>query len=427
MTPVFALVDCNNFYASCEKLFRPDLRHTPVVVLSNNDGSVVARSKEAKSLGIKMGVPVHHIKSDIRRHGIQVFSSNYTLYGDLSRRVMVTLESLAPRVDVYSIDEAFLDLSGIDRVVSFEEFGVHVKNIIYQTVGLPVCVGIAPTRTLAKLANYAAKHYPATGGVVDLSDPARQRRLMARVPVAEVWGVGRKLSAKLQAMGIETALQLADADPAILRKRFSVVLERTARELRGTACLAWEDAPVAKKQIMCSRSFGQPIQALSDLEEAVTHYTARATEKLRRGQQFTGELMVFIRTNPFRASAPQYSRSASVRLISPTQDSRVITHRAMALLRSLYRDGYDYAKAGIMLSELVDKTGLQSDLFEASAGRKNADERTARLMAVMDDINRKSRATVTMAREAGPGAYAMRRHHLSPAYTTSWQQLPKVY
>jgi DNA polymerase V len=340
---------------------------------------------------------------------------------------MVTLESLAPRVDVYSIDEAFLDLTGIDRVESFEEFGCQVKNTVFQSVGLPVCVGIAPTRTLAKLANYAAKHYPATGGVVDLTDTARQRRLMARVPIDEVWGVGRKLSAKLQVMGIETALDLADADPATVRKRFSVVLERTARELRGIACLAWEDAPVPKKQIMCSRSFGQPIQALSDLEEAVSHYSARATEKLRKGQLYAGELMVFIRTNPFRASVPQYSRSTSVRLVTLTQDSRVITRQAMTLLRSLYRDGFDYAKAGVMLSELVDGTGLQTDLFEAPGEHDYTDERASRLMAVMDNINRKSRATLTMAREAGPGAYAMRRNHLSPAYTTSWQQLPKVY
>jgi len=427
MTSIFALVDCNNFYASCEKLFRPDLRHMPVVVLSNNDGCVVARSKEAKALGIKMGVPVHHIQSDIRRHKIQVFSSNYTLYGDMSRRVMVTLESLAPRVDVYSIDEAFLDLTGIDRVVSFGEFGGQVKNTIFQSVGLPVCVGIAPTRTLAKLANYAAKHYPATGGVVDLTDTARQRRLMARVPVNEVWGVGSKLSAKLQAMDVKTALDLADADPATLRRRFSVVLERTARELRGIACLAWEDTPPAKKQILCSRSFGQPIQALSDLEEAVGHYTARATEKLRKGQLYAGELMVFIRTNPFRTSVPQYSRSASVRLVTPTQDSRVITRQAMILLRSLYRDGFDYAKAGVMLTELVGEMGLQTDLFETPSEDTKAVERAARLMAVMDDINQKSRATITMAREAGPGVYSMRRNHLSPAYTTSWGQLPKVY
>ena len=423
---VFALVDCNNFYASCEKLFRPDLRDSPIVVLSNNDGCVVARSKEAKTLGIKMGVPVHLIRSEIRRHRIQVFSSNYTLYGDLSRRVMTNLEAVAPRVDIYSIDEAFLDLTGIDRVVSFEAFGQQVKDAVYRNVGLPVCVGIAPTRTLAKLANYAAKKYPATGGVVDLTDLARQRRLMARVPVEEVWGVGRKLSVKLNAMGITTALQLADTDLATLRKCFSVVLERTARELNGISCLVWEDAPAPKKQIMCSRSFGQPIQALPDLKVAVAQYATRATEKLRKSGQYAGEVLVFIRTNAFQPGAPQYSRSASVKLVNPTQDSRVIVQKTLTQLRSIYRAGYDYAKAGVMLSELVDETGLQDDLFEAASTDRSDSGKSERLMAVIDEINLRSRAALFMAREAGPAAHAMRREHLSPAYTTDWNALPGV-
>ena len=217
-------------------------------------------------------------------------------------------------------------------MVSFEDFGREVKDTVYQNVGLPVCVGIAPTRTLAKLANYAAKKYRATGGVVDLTNPERQRKLMARVPVEEVWGVGRKLSVRLQAMGIVTALQLADTHLATLRKQFSVVLERTARELNGVPCVPWEDVPAPKKQIMCSRSFGQPLQKLSDLEEAVAHFATRATEKLRAGQQYAGELMVFIRTNPFKTTAPQYSRSTSVKLIKPSQDTRVIVQQALKLL-----------------------------------------------------------------------------------------------
>ncbi len=426
MNQVFALVDCNNFYASCEKLFRPDLRETPVVVLSNNDGCVVARSKEAKALGIKMGVPIHLIKTEIHRHRIKVFSSNYTLYGDMSRRVMTNLEAVAPRVDVYSIDEAFLDLAGIDRVMSFEAFGRQVKDAVYQNVGLPVCVGIAPTRTLAKLANYAAKKYSATGGVVDLTDQARQRRLMARVPVGEVWGVGTRLSAKLQAMGITTALQLADADLTTLRKRFSVVLERTARELNGVCCLVWEDVPAPKKQIMCSRSFGQPIQTLWDLEAAVAQHATRATEKLRHGQQYAGELMVFIRTNPFKPHVPQYSRSASISLVTPTQDSRVIVQKALTQLRSIYRSGYDYAKAGVMLCELMGGAGFQEDLFASASSSTVDNGKSARLMAVIDEINVRSRATIVMARATGPAAHTMRRQHLSPAYTTDWNSLPSV-
>jgi DNA polymerase V len=424
MKTVFALVDCNNFYASCEKLFRPDLRDTPVIVLSNNDGCVVARSREAKALGIKMGVPVHHIRSEIRLHGIHLFSSNYTLYGDLSRRVMTTLEALAPRVDVYSIDEAFLDLSGVERVVPLRDFGHQVKDIVVQNTGLPVCVGIAPTRTLAKLANYAAKKYRATEGVVDLTDTGRQRRLMALAPVDEVWGVGRKISAKLQAMGITTALKLADADPATLRKQFSVVLERTIRELNGIACIPWEDAPQPKKQIMCSRSFGSPVKALSDLEEAVVQFASRATEKLRKGGQYAGALMVFFRTNSFRTELPQYSNSASVGLITPTQDSRVIVQQVLSLLRPMYRPGYDYAKAGVMLSDLINEAAIQEDFFASPS--PGQDDRAARLMSVMDEINRRSRTKVCSARQAGPAAYAMRKEHVSPAYTTDWRQLPRV-
>lgn len=423
---IFALVDCNNFYASCEKLFRPDLRHTPVVVLSNNDGCVVARSKEAKALGIKMGVPNHHIKAEIRRYGIEVFSSNYTLYGDMSRRVMTTLEALAPGVDVYSIDEAFLDLTGINRVVAFEEFGRQVKDTVYQNVGLPVCVGIAPTRTLAKLANFAAKKYSATGGVVDLTDAIRQRRLMERVPVGEVWGVGRRITARLENMGIITALQLAEVDPATLRNQFSVVLERTARELNGLPCLPWDEAPQPKKQIMCSRSFGQPLTQLKDLEEALAHFATRVGEKLRRGDQFAGEIMVFIRTNPFRPEVPQYSRSVATRLIIPSQDSRVLIDRALALLRSLYRQGYQYAKAGVLVSELVTKSARQADLFEAESVETEGSTRSERLMALMDQVNRQSRGGLTTARQAGNKAYAMRRSHLSPAYTTDWRHLPVV-
>lgn len=424
---IFALVDCNNFYASCEKLFRPDLRHTPVVVLSNNDGCVVARSKEAKALGIKMGVPIHHIKAEIRRYGIEVFSSNYTLYGDMSRRVMTTLEALAPRVDVYSIDEAFLDLTGINQVVPFEEFGRQVKDTVYQNVGLPVCVGIAPTRTLAKLANYAAKKYPATGGVVDLTDAVRQRRLMERVPVEEVWGVGRRITARLENMGITTALQLAEADPTTLRNQFSVVLERTARELNSIPCLPWEEAPQPKKQIMCSRSFGQPLTQLEDLEEAIAHFATRVCEKLRGGDQFAGEIMVFIRTNTFRPGVPQHSRSVTTRLITPSQDSRVIVDKALELLRSIYRQGYQYAKAGVLVSELVTTSVRQADLFEAEPAETGGGTRSERLMALMDQINRRSRGALTTARQAGNNAYAMRRSHLSPAYTTNWRQLPVVH
>src|SRR5690606_10165418 len=259
MRPVFALVDCNNFYASCEKLFRPDLRHTPVVVLSNNDGCVVARSKEAKALGIKMGVPVHKIQEQIQQHGVQVFSSNYALYGDISNRVMQTLEALAPAVEVYSIDEAFLDLTGVANAVDLTDFGLQVRATIQQHIGMTVCVGNAPTIILAKLANHAAKQYPATRGVVDLADPDRQKKLLSLMPVHEVWGVGRKLSERLNAMGIATALDLASQNPKDIRQKFSVVPERTIRELNGESCLSLEDITPTEPQAFLTGHLTQPV------------------------------------------------------------------------------------------------------------------------------------------------------------------------
>ena len=422
MKSTYALVDCNNFYAACERLFRPDLARRPVIVLSNNDGCVVARSPEAKALGLKMGVPVHQIRGLIRAHNIAVFSSNYTLYGDLSHRVMSTLERLAPRVEVYSIDEAFLDLTGLESVMSFEAFGRQVRECIGHDIGLPVCVGIAPTRTLAKLANYGAKHYPATKGVVDLTSPERQRRLMTLTPVDEVWGVGSRLKRKLNDLGIHSALDLARADPALIRKRFSVVLERTARELCGQACLPFEDIPATKQQIMCSRSFGQSVSDEHALNEAVAHFLERACAKLRGSNKAAQHIQVFIRTNAFRADAPQYANSASRRLITPTDDTTTLLREALSMVSTLYRPGYDYAKAGVMLSEFSDAGAQQEDLFSAQP----TTPRSPALMQVVDSINERRGMAVHFARSQGDQRWQMRRNHLSPAYTTRWSDLPQV-
>src|SRR5690554_5642584 len=267
--PCFALIDCNNFYASCEKLFRPDLKDKPVIVASNNDGCAVARSAEAKALGIKMGTPLFQMKDLIRNHHVQVFSSNYALYADISNRVMTIIESLVPRLEIYSIDEAFADLTGVSDIFNLEMFALDMREQIERCVGIRTCVGVAPTKTLAKLANYGAKKYPKTGGIVDLSDPLRQRRLMKITPVDEVWGVGRRIAKRLELFGIETALQLADADLKTIRKSFSVVLERTVRELRGQSCLALEDVAPTKKQIVVSRSFGERVESMTDLRSAI--------------------------------------------------------------------------------------------------------------------------------------------------------------
>ena len=420
--PVFALVDCNNFYASCEKLFRPDLKDTPVVVLSNNDGCVVARSREAKLLGIKMGVPVFQIKAEMQRHGILAFSSNYALYADLSSRVMRTLEEMAPRVEVYSIDEAFLDLTGIESVISLVEFGQQVRERIGHWIGITVCVGIAPTKTLAKLANHAAKKYPATQGVVDLTNPDRQRRLLALVPVDDVWGVGRRLSKRLNALGITTALDLANASPRAIRDQFSEVLERTVRELNGESCIELEEIPPTKKQIVCSRSFGEKVTHFELLREAVCEYATRATEKLRKEQQQAKVMTVFIRTSPFKDNEPQYSNSASGELLIPSCDTRDFIELANHLLKRIWKDGFRYAKAGVMLSDFYDPGMFQPGLFDDISTRSNSQQ----LMSVLDTINQSGAGKVFFAGQGTKKDWSMKREHLSPAYTTRWDQLPRV-
>ncbi|ABM23932.1 translesion error-prone DNA polymerase V subunit UmuC [Shewanella xiamenensis] len=420
--PVFALVDCNNFYASCEKLFRPDLKDTPVVVLSNNDGCVVARSREAKLLGIKMGVPVFQIKAEMQRNGILAFSSNYALYADLSSRVMRTLEEMAPRVEVYSIDEAFLDLTGIESAISLVEFGQQVRERIGHWIGITVCVGIAPTKTLAKLANHAAKKYPATQGVVDLTNPERQRRLLALVPVDDVWGVGRRLSKRLNTLGITTALDLANASPRAIRDQFSVVLERTVRELNGESCIELEEIPPTKKQIVCSRSFGAKVTQFELLREAVCEYATRATEKLRKEQQQAKVMTVFIRTSPFKDNEPQYSNSASGELLIPSCDTRDFIELANHLLKRIWKDGFRYAKAGVMLSDFYDPSMFQPGLFDDVSTRSNSQQ----LMSVLDTINQSGAGKVFFAGQGTKKDWSMKREHLSPAYTTRWDQLPRV-
>ena len=422
MSSVFALVDCNNFYASCEKLFRPDLAHTPVVVLSNNDGCVVARSKEAKALGIKMGIPIFKIQAQIKQHNIKVFSSNYSLYADMSDRVMRTLEDMAPRIEIYSIDEAFLDLTGIQSTVSLVDFGQQVRHTIGRWIGIAVCVGIAPSKTLAKLANHAAKKYPATKGVVDLTDRKRQRKLLALTPVEDIWGVGRRLSVRLKAMGINTALDLADTSAKSIRQHFSVVLERTVRELNGESCLELEQIPATKKQIICSRSFGSRVSTLVQMREAVCEHVARAAEKLRKERQQAKLLSVFIRTSPYQNNAPQYSNATTAELPRPSDDTRDLIQLSMGLLEHLWRDGYDYAKAGVVLSDFYDIDTYQVGLFDKPLDRKNSRQ----LMDVVDSINHSGRGKVFFARQGVKKDWAMKREHLSPAYTTHWNGLVKV-
>ena len=427
MKSVFALVDCNNFYASCEKLFDPKLKDRPVVVLSNNDGCVVARSAEVKALGIPMGVPWFQIQAEARRYGIVAFSSNYALYADMSNRVVEVLSDFSPNLEVYSIDESFLDLSGMCmRAESLAAYGVEIRQRVADWLGLAVCVGIAPTKTLAKLANHCAKKGLAgVDGVCDFTtlNSGALSHLFARIDVGEVWGVGRQIKARLAAMGIQTVRQLRDADAETIRARFSVVLERTVCELRGESCLDLQEVVPDKQQIMSSRSFGTLVYERADLEEAVASYIAKAAEKLRAQDSLAGGVQVYIRTNVFKPEVPQYQKRVTVPLPEATADTRVLTQWAIRILRRIYRPGFGYHKAGVMLLDLVPAAKRQLALFDSQGGA--GDARSGKLMAVLDDINQRyGRQSLRLAAEGVERSWQMRRGNLSPGYTTSWDGLP---
>ena len=415
----YALVDCNSFYASCERVFRPDLKDTPIVVLSNNDGCVVALSKEAKNIGIKMCEPWFKIKNSFANKGGVAFSSNYELYADISARVMQTLEHLAPRIEIYSIDEAFLDLSGVDFCTDLDQFGHECQEKVKRWTGMPVRVGIGPTKTLAKAASYGAKKYTATQGVVDLSKQERQRKLMSIMPVEEIWGEGNRLKAHLNRMGITTALDLADTDTKLIRRRFSIVLERTVMELKGYPCIGLEEHPSTKKEIVVSRTFGKKVTTLESINEAVSDYAARASEKLRREKQYCKVVSVFARTNPFRLQDQQYSNILSCKLSSPTNDTRDILHATKMLSRRVYKKGYNFIKAGVMLSDFYDKDVYQSDFFIPNSRRPKSE----RLMKTIDKINATGESKITFAAQGIKKPWSMQRHFQSPKYTTNWNDL----
>ncbi len=417
---MFALVDVNCFYASCETVFRPDLKGKPVVVLSNNDGCVIARSAEAKKAGIKMGAPYFKMREALTHHNVQVFSSNYALYADMSLRVMTILEEMAPSVEIYSIDEAFMDLTGVQHCMALESFGHQVRERIRKETHLTVGVGIAQTKTLAKLANFAAKKWSKTGGIVDLSDPERQKKLLALVDVAEVWGVGHRIGKRLNAMGITTAKDLACQSTESIRKQFSVVLERTVRELRGESCLELESVIPDKQQIMCSRSFGSRISSYDQMREAVCAYAERAAEKLRRDNQYCRQVGVFVRTSPHATDEPFYGNQSTGQLLIPTQDTRDIVGVAMACLDNIWIEGHRYMKAGIVLGDFFSHGVAQLDLFDEHQPRRNSEE----LMTLIDKINKSGSGKLWFAGQGINKAWAMKREMLSPAYTTRVTDLP---
>ncbi|HFS8203560.1 translesion error-prone DNA polymerase V subunit UmuC [Serratia sp. CY68758] len=415
---MFLLADVNSMYCACEQVFRPDLKGRPVAVLSNNDGALVAINREGKKLGLKRGMPFFQAREIIKNQNVTVFSSNYALYGDMSARCMTILESLAPAMTIYSIDEAFLHVAGIDATESFEDYGRRVRDTVLQQTGLTCGIGIAQTMTLAKLANHAAKTWPATGGVVDLTNRDRQRRLMALLPVSEIWGCGRQLTKKLAAMGITTALQLADSNQALIRRTFGVVLERTVRELNGVPCISIDALP-AKQQIIVSRSFGQRVTQLQDMRQAVCQYAERASEKLRRERQYCRHVSVFARTSPFAPNEPYYANSHSVQLMLATQDTRDIVAAAVKALDAIWRDGFRYQKAGIMLNDFCDKPG-QIDLFDERPPRAGSEQ----LMQVIDGINQSGLGKVWFAGQGICKTWKMRRELLSPSYTTRLSDIP---
>lgn len=416
----FALIDCNSFYASCERVFRPDLQRTPIVVLSNNDGCVIARSAEAKPY-IKMGALFHEVKPLLRRHGIVAFSSNYALYGDMSERVMQLLEGHFPAIEVYSIDEAFADLTGLPEPLT--DLCRTVRADVLQRTGIPVGIGIAPTKTLAKLANNAAKRWlRQTGGVVDLRDVQRRDKLLKHMPVSEVWGIGRKMTQHLDAMGITTAWDLASADRATLRQRFNVIIEKTSRELSGISCLSLEDAAPAKQEICSSRSFGKRLKELAPIQEAIALFTTRAADKLRAQGSLCREIRVSLRTGMFNPSEAKYAKGASYQLPYPTNDTRVLSEAAQACIKALYQPGFAYAKAQVMLLDLCQPNQCTADMFQQAQS-----ERAQQLMNVLDAINQRwGRDTLHTGRVVAAPEWAMRRELLSPAYTTRLSELWRV-
>ena len=423
---MFALIDCNSFYCACERVFRPDLEGRPVVVLSNNDGCCIALSPEAKALGLKMGTPYFQARERMARQGVAVFSSNYELYGDLSRRVMAVLARFSPYQEIYSIDECFLDLSG-ER--DLNACARQIKHTVERWTGIPVSVGVGVTKTLAKAANRFAKDHPQSGGVTVLPADTDPGETLACIPVREVWGVGSRWARRLADCGIHTAEALRRADPGWIARTFNAALARTVHELRGRACLSLALQPPPKQQLVVSRSFGHPVTAFEDLREALLTHTVRAAEKLRREGLAAGVIHVFAHTNAFQPETPQYHGAATLALPRPTQDTRRLAALAEAGLRRLYRSGFRYKKAGVMLLELGPPDAAQGELFTASA-RAADTPRSRRLMATLDAVNRRlGRGALFLAGQGvrqTPRPWRLRRALRSPRYTTAWDELPKV-
>ena len=417
---MFALIDCNSFYASCEKIFRPDLKHRPVVVLSNNDGCVIARSPEAKKMGISMTQPWYQVKDQYLSRGGVVFSSNYEFYADISNRVMNVLSDLCPEIDIYSIDEAFLDLRTFRKNIDLVNFAYDCKKRIKDWIGVPVSIGIAPTKTLAKLANKVAKDDPRFDGVVILSEPKIIKHFLKSMPIEKIWGIGRKLTEKLENIDIKTAYDLSQVDSRLIGDNFNVVLERTVRELKGQSCITLHDFMEPKKQIMVSRSFGKSIRSKSILSEAISFHASRAAEKLRYEKQKCRLITAFIRSNRFNTRVRQIYAAKSFELVHPTDDTRIIIKNANQILDQIFADGYQYAKAGVLLSDFTDRYGYQMSLFD----KKRDEKMASRLMQTVDYINLMEIAKIGFGNQGFRNTWRMKREIKSKRYTTKIEEIP---
>lgn len=406
-------MDCNNFYASCERVFNPALNGKPIVVLSNNDGCVIARSNEAKALGVKMGVPAYQIKELVSTHGIAIFSSNYTLYGDMSGRVMSILSELAPEIEVYSIDEAFLNLNGIQDI---QLLGTDIVNKVTRGTGIPVSLGIAPTKTLAKVANKFAKKYQAYNRLCIIDTEEKRIKALKLTDIADVWGIGRRQATKLEKQRVKTAYDFTQLPASWVRKNMTVVGERTWKELHGISCIDMESAPPAKKQICTSRSFGKMLTDIDTMAEAIATHASTCAKKLRQQKSYATSLMVFIHTNNFREDLPQYWKNTVIHLPVPTNDTLEIVHYALAGLKTIFIQGYQYKKAGVIITEITE--GAQMGLFDKI-------DRTKReqLMQTIDRINGKHSQLVKLAVQGSGRDWKLKQEQLSQRYTTDINEI----
>ncbi|MCW1965686.1 Y-family DNA polymerase [Polynucleobacter sp.] len=424
---LFALVDVNNFYVSCERVFQPKLEQVPMVVLSNNDGCAVARSAEVKALGVKMGTPWFQIQDLAKQHGITAYSSNYTLYGDMSNRVVQVLRGFTPNLEIYSIDESFLQIETVlKQYRDTVDFGRQVKQAVKETTGLPVCVGIGASKTLAKFANHLAKKHPQFSGVCDVNAMSREAlyQWMSETEVGEVWGIGRQIAKKLKVQKIQSVFDLLQTSPQAMRQQFGVVMERLCYELRGVSCLKLEEVTPAKQQIIASRSFGKLVTSQTELAQSVATHAARAAEKLRSQDGVTGALTVFIQTNPFKQNEPQHHQSITIPLAEATDNTLTLTNAALAGLQRIYQPHFRYKKAGVILNLISDKPTMQQSLFEDVQSKG----KSASLMKAVDAINTRFGNAVIRSAAAGTHhtkqVWQMRSNNRSPNYTTQWDELP---